>query len=145
MGLDYFPISFFIHIPICTSPLRFSAYLDLSFNSHLHGVSQPLATHGENQKQQTQSVSADFTHSLPDAPSLSVSVCTGPRLQVCLHEPAVGFGPLSLHCILACPIFSVYLFSQICLTYLQTLALSLPPCLVNLTSLPRNQPCSLSH
>lgn len=74
MGLDSFPIPFFIQIPICTPPLRFSTYLDLSFNSHLYSVSQPLTTRGENLKQWPQSLSADFTHSLPDARLLSRSL-----------------------------------------------------------------------
>ena len=73
MGLDSFCISFLIHIPIHTLPLRLRTYWGPSFRSHLHSISQPLTTHGENLKQHLQFVSADFTHSLPDSCLLSQS------------------------------------------------------------------------
>lgn len=138
MGLDSFPLSFFIHILIHTLPLDSCTFWGSSFRSHLCSTSQPLTTHAENLKEHSQFVSAGFIHSLADSylPSRSQSALDPGSSSLFMSQLSSLI--LSLHSSLAGPIYYIHLFSQIHLSHVCTPALCLPPFSANMTTLPRN-------
>lgn len=107
-------------------------------------MSQPLTMHGENMAAIAICVCRFHPFSLWLIPSLSV--CLSWTQTQALSSWASCWIWFSL-CIFssAFPILYIYLFSWICHTYLHTASLFLPTFSVNLTSLLRNYPLSLSH